>query len=68
MLVAGHETTAAALTWAWYELGRQPAIAERLYEEIDATLDGARIGFEHLPRFPYLEAFLEETLRLYPPA
>lgn len=57
LFVAGHETTANALTWTWYLLAKHPAVRERLREELAAD-----------PKTPYLDAVLNETLRLYPPA
>lgn len=56
LFVAGHETTANALTWCWYALAKQPAVATRLCEELRS--DGATT---------YADAVLRETLRLYPP-
>jgi cytochrome P450 len=68
MLMAGHETTAKALSWSTYLLDRHPDLAERL----DADLDRA-IGAERLPtvadldRVPLLQRVVREALRLYPP-
>ena len=68
LFVAGHETTAAALTWTWYLLTQHPEVAQRLQGEITAVLADQPITFEHLARLPLLEAVIKETLRLYPPA
>ena len=64
MFFAGHETSAAALTWAFYLLAEHPAIAERLRAELPA--DGVTIA--DLPRLTLLAQVVKETLRLYPPA
>jgi len=66
LLIAGHETVASALTWAWHLLVDHPEAYGRLLAEVDA-LDGDP-GFEDLPRLPFTRAVLDEALRLYPPA
>ena len=68
LFVAGHETTAVALTWTWYLLSQHPEIEARLHEEIDSVL-GARLpSFDDLPQLRYAEMVLAESMRLYPPA
>jgi cytochrome P450 len=67
LLLAGHETTATALTWAWYLLSQHPQIEERLHTELDEVLTGQPPAMEHLPKLPYTRMILDETLRLYPP-
>lgn len=67
MLLAGHETTALALTWTWYLVSRHPEVAERLEAEVDA-LDGRAPGIADLPRLPFTERIVRESMRLYPPA
>jgi cytochrome P450 len=67
-LFAGHETTATALTWALSELGRKPAVAERLRREVDDVVDGGYATLSELPELTYTEQVLRETLRRYPPA
>ena len=68
LMLAGHETTANALAWTWYELGRNPAALARLQEEI-ATVVGARaVTAEDLPNLPWVAAVLDEAMRLHPPA
>ena len=67
LLFAGHETTANALTWAWYLLAEHPAQRERLHAEVDAL--GAREpNYDDLAQLPVAQAIFAETLRLYPPA
>jgi cytochrome P450 len=75
LVIAGHETVAAAMTWAWYLLAGDPAAAERLHREVDDVLGGRTAGcrprlptYADLPRLPWTRAVLDEALRLYPPA
>jgi cytochrome P450 len=68
LFVAGHETTAAALTWAWYLLAQHPDVAQQLCDQIDEVLGDEPLTFEKLSSLPLLEAVIKETLRLYPPA
>jgi cytochrome P450 len=65
-IVAGHETVASALTWAWDLLATHPEAADRVRAEADAL--GGPPTFDDLPRLPYAAAVMDETLRLYPPA
>jgi cytochrome P450 len=67
-LFAGHETSATVLTWALYELGRKPAVADRLHSEVDAVVDGTCATLADLPDLTYTGQVLDETLRRYPPA
>ncbi|WP_413199285.1 cytochrome P450 [Nostoc piscinale] len=64
LLVAGHETTASALTWAFYWIHRQPQIREKLLSELDSF--GNNAALEEITRLPYLTAVCQETLRIYP--
>jgi cytochrome P450 len=68
LLLAGHETTANALTWTWYLLSSNPEAETRLHAELDAVLAGRPPGPDDLPRLPYARAVLAESMRLYPPA
>ncbi|HET6344541.1 MAG TPA: cytochrome P450 [Myxococcota bacterium] len=67
VVVGGHETTGLTLSWALYELGRHPAVAAKIREELRAHGAEATASFEGLAELKYLEAVLEETLRLHPP-
>jgi len=67
LLIAGHETTANALSWLWVLLDRHPAETERLRAELVASTAGRPPAVEDLPRLPRLRAVIQETLRLYPP-
>lgn len=64
---AGHETTALALTWAWYALNQEPSVMHKLQEEVDHVLAGRLPTLADLPNLPYTLQVLEETLRLFPP-
>lgn len=67
LLLAGHETTANALTWTWFELGRHPDVLATLAAEVDA-LGKRAVTVEDLPRLPFNLAVIEEAMRLHPPA
>jgi len=69
-LFAGHETSATALSWALYELGRKPDVAGRLQAEVDAVVDDdeGRATLGDLPALAYTEQVIREVLRRYPPA
>jgi cytochrome P450 len=68
LFLAGHETTANALTWTWYLLSQHPECERRLHEEIDSVLEGQVPGFSDVPRLRYTEMVFAEAMRLYPPA
>ncbi|MCB9644380.1 MAG: cytochrome P450 [Myxococcales bacterium] len=65
---AGQETTANALSWVWYILSLHPAIAQKMYKEIDSVLEGRFPTFEEILRLDYTVQVFEETLRLFPVA
>jgi enediyne biosynthesis protein E7 len=66
LIVAGHETTAAALTWTWYLLSGHPQAAERLQGEADRT-SGEVLGLGAAEAMSFTHQVLQESLRLYPP-
>ncbi len=68
IFLAGHETTANALTWTWYLLSQNPAAEEKLHEEIDRVLAGRLPVFADVTQLKYTEMVLAESMRLYPPA
>jgi cytochrome P450 len=68
LFVAGHETTANALTWASYLLSTHVAVARELRAEVDEALQGRIPTAADLPNLPYTRRVIDETLRLYPPA
>jgi cytochrome P450 len=67
LIVAGHETTASALTWTWYLLGQHPAAAERLRGEADLAPAGGSLGLDAAESLHFTHQVLQESLRLYPP-
>ena len=67
-LLAGHETTALALSWTWYLLSQHPQAQKRLEAEVDAVLGGGPPELADLDRLPYARWVIEESMRLYPPA
>jgi cytochrome P450 len=66
--LAGHETTALALSWAWHLLAENPEAEQRLYEELERVVGGRAPTVSDLPLLKYTEAVVKETMRLYPPA
>ncbi len=67
IFLAGHETTANALTWTWYLLAQNPAAAEKLRAELDWVLDGRLPTVADVPQLPYTKMVVEESMRLLPP-
>ncbi|MDQ3835969.1 MAG: cytochrome P450 [Thermoproteota archaeon] len=77
IFIAGHETTANALTWTFYLLSQHPDVEEKLHNEIDSTLgtadgkgrvDGKKVPTaDDVPKLQYTEKVLRESMRLYPP-
>lgn len=68
LFLAGHETTANALTWTWYLLSQHPEVEQRLHRELDEVLRGRAPEWSDLPNLRYTEMVFSEALRLYPPA
>jgi cytochrome P450 len=68
LFLAGHETTANALTWSWYLLSQHPDVEARLHAELDAVLGQRRAEAADVPRLTYTSGVLAESMRLYPPA
>lgn len=67
LLVAGHETTAAALAWAIYHVLTQDAVRDKLRVELAAVVGDEPVEHRHLERLVYLDATVREALRLTPP-
>lgn len=63
LIVAGHETTASTLSWAWYLISQHPDIEEKLSDELSVTTFSE---FADLSKFDYTRQIVEEVMRLYP--
>lgn len=68
LFLAGHETSASALTWTLFMLGRQPAAMAHLRQEVGAVLGARDMAFDDGKSLGWTRAVFRETLRLYPPA
>ena len=68
MFLAGHETTAVALSWTWYLLAQNPEAESRLATELREVLGGRAPAVADLPRLRYAGMVVNEALRLFPPA
>ncbi len=68
LFLAGHETTANALTWTFYLLSQNPEAEQKFHAEIDEILDNRAVTPEDYPRLKFTEQILAESMRLFPPA
>ena len=68
LFLAGHETTAVALSWTWYLLAQHPEVDARLAAEVRAVLGGRPPAAADLPELRYADMVVKEAMRLYPPA
>jgi cytochrome P450 len=68
LLLAGHETTAMALSWTWYLLDRHQDVADAIRSEVERTLGDRDPTVEDVPRLGGVTRAIEEAMRLYPPA
>jgi cytochrome P450 len=66
LFMAGHETTANTLAWAWYLISQCPEVEQKIHAEVDAVLANG-VSFDSFAQLTYTRAVIEETLRLYPP-
>lgn len=67
LFVAGHETTAIALSWSWYEVARDPAIQSKLQDEVARVCGNRTPCYGDLPQLRYCRQVFQESLRRYPP-
>ncbi len=67
LFLAGHETSASALTWVFFILAMRPDWVARLRREVAEVAGAGPIGFEHTKHMPTIRNIFRETLRLYPP-
>jgi cytochrome P450 len=67
LLVAGHETSSNALSWAFYLLATHPECMEQARNEFDRIVGDSQLQFADLPRLEFMSQFVEESLRLFPP-
>jgi cytochrome P450 len=67
LFLAGHDTVAIALAWAWHAIARHNEVEARLLHEVDTVLGERPATAEDVPRLPYTGMVVKESLRLYPP-
>jgi cytochrome P450 len=67
IFLAGHETTALALSWTWYLLATHPDVEERLATEVRTVVGNRLPTFDDLQHLPYAHWIVQESMRLYPP-
>ena len=68
LFLAGHETTANAMTWTWYLLSLHPEAERKFHAELDAVLAGRLPTLDDLPQLAYTRCVFSESMRLFPPA
>jgi cytochrome P450 len=68
LFLAGHETTALTLSWAWYLIAHNPEVEQKFHQELDQVLGGRAPTAEDLMQLKYTEMIAKESMRLYPPA
>ncbi|QDG52319.1 cytochrome P450 [Persicimonas caeni] len=68
LFLAGHETTALAIMYAWYLMSDHPWVMDKVHAEVDEVLGERVATADDVSELPYTEAVIQETMRLYPPA
>ncbi|KAL4324045.1 hypothetical protein GQ457_11G014240 [Hibiscus cannabinus] len=66
LLIAGHETTAAVLTWTFYLLSKEPSVVAKLQDEVDSVLGDRFPTIDDMKKLKYTTRVINESLRLYP--
>jgi len=66
MLIAGHETTAAVLTWAFFEMSQNKEIVKKAQHEVDSVIGDKIPTYEDIKNMPYIRNIISESLRMYP--
>ena len=66
-ILAGHETTANTLSWAWYLLAVNPEVKKKLDNELKIVLNGKKPTYQDLKELKYTAMIIQEVMRLYPP-
>jgi cytochrome P450 len=67
LIFAGHETVSVCLTWTWYHLSKDPAIAQKVRDEVDETIGDRPPTVDDVRQMQYIWQVLQEALRMYPP-
>lgn len=67
LMLAGHETTANALSWTWMLLSEHPQVRDKLHLELERVLAGRSPTVEDIPQLHYTDMVVKESMRLYPP-
>jgi cytochrome P450 len=67
IFLAGHETTAMAMTWTWFLLSQHPHVESKLHAELDSVLGARAPAHEDLGKLTYTRMVVEESMRIYPP-
>ncbi len=67
IFLAGHETTAMAMTWTWFLLSQHPQVESKLHAELDSVLGGRAPTHDDVSKLTYARMVVEESMRIYPP-
>jgi cytochrome P450 len=67
IFLAGHETTANALTWTFYLLAKHPEVYQKLKKEVKEVVGDGELTFQHLHQLKFTKACINESMRLFPP-